>query len=419
MAFRYTYHDDPVIDENENSRFLTPKKILAGLALIAGIFLQTTFAANIGLSSNGSTEFGQGVQQTIFCGGSSAVVTVKPISKYVNSSGSGTYYIEAIDVSGIPSQCDGVDFTIQAFDSVTSTALPLVDASTANLVIYNNAGDFKAAVDGVTTSSSSGAFRATFTSPYANPNNVYRLAVQTGKHSPSCLTGDATTACLPASGIQYGTNGGGSTGYLTMSTGFSAGDTFTVEAWVKAANMAQENAVVLIGAGPNNYALTVRNTSASQWSVDMSGFARMNFDLPSGTMANNTWHYVVAVRDADGISMWVNGTRLNYVTGSCGSSCVTTGNGTKFNRSYTTASTQIGAWANNGWYSKGGIINYLRLSNVALYPSTQTSISGPGGVPTASASTKLLMTQAALSPARDSSSLNQTLTQTGTVTVAN
>ena len=419
MGYRYTYHDDPVVEEPESPQFLTRSKIFVGLAIAAGFFLQSTFAANIGISSNGATEFGQGVQQTIFCGGSSAVVTVKPISKYVNSSGSGTYYIEAIDVSGIPSQCDGVDFTIQAFESVTSTALPIIDASTTNLVIYNNAGDFKAAVDGVTTSSSSGAFRATFSSPYAIPNNVYRLTIQTGKHSPSCFTGDAITACLPTSGIQYGTNGGGTTGYLTMSTGFSAGDTFTVEAWVKAANMAQENAVVLVGAGPNNYALTVRNTSASQWSVDMSGFARMNFDLPSGTMANNTWHYVVAVRDADGISMWVNGTRLNYVTGSCGSSCVTTGNGTKFNRSYTATSTQIGAWANNGWYSKGGIINYLRLSNAALYPSTQSTITAPGGVPSSSASTKLLMIQASLSPARDSSPLNQTLTQTGTVAVAN
>jgi hypothetical protein len=419
VGFRYTYHDDPVIEEPEAPKYLSRSKIFVGLTIIAGFFLQTTLAANIGLSSNGATEFGQGVQQTIFCGGSSAVVTIKPISKFVNSSGAGTYYIEAIDVSGIPSQCNGVDFTIQAFDSSTSTALPLVNASTSDLVIYNDAGDFKPAVDGVTTTSTSGAFRATFTTPYAIPNTVYRFAVQTGKHSPSCFTGDAATACTPTSGIQYGTNGGSPTGYLTMSTGFSAGDTFTVEAWVKAANMTQENAVVILGAGPNTYALSVRNISASQWSVDMSGYARMNFDLPSGTTANNTWHFVVVVRDTDGISMWVNGTRLNYVTGSCGSSCVTTGSGTKFNRSYTTASTQIGAWANNNWYSKGGIMNYLRLSNVALFPSTQASITGQAGVPSSSASTKLLMVQASISPARDSSSLNQSLTQTGTVAVTN
>jgi hypothetical protein len=419
VSYRYTYHDDPLPEIEESTRSISKPKIFLGLIAIAGIFFQTTLAANISLTSNGATEFGQGVQQTIFCGGNSTVVTIKPSSAYSNSQGSGTYYVDAIDVSGIPAECDGVDFTIQAFDSATSTALPLVNSVTRDLVIYNNAGTFKAAVEGVTTSSSSGSFRATMLAPFAIPNNIYRFAIQTSKHSPSCWTGDATSSCTPSSGIKYGSDGGSPTGYLTMSTGFSAGDTFTVEAWVKAANMAQENTVVIIGAGANNYALTVRNTSASQWSVDMSGFARMNFDLPSGTMANNTWHHVVAVRDADGISMWVNGTRLNYATGSCGASCVTTGNGTKFNRSYTTASTQIGAWSNNSWFSKGGVINYLRLSNVALYPSTQSSITVPTGVPTSSASTKLLMTQASISPPRDYSGLAQTLTPTGTVAVTN
>lgn len=419
MGHRYTYHDDPIVEEPESTSIFSPTKLFITLALIAGFFLQTTLAANIGLSSNGATEFGQGVQQTIFCGGNSAVVTMSPMVKFENSSGTGTNYIEAVDVSGIPSECDGVDFTIQAFDSATSIALPLVNSTTRDLVIYNNAGVFKPAVEGVTTTYSTGTFRAKFLTPTVISNNVYRLAIQTSKHSPSCWTGDAASACTPSSGIKFGSDGGSPIGYLTMSTGFSAGDTFTVEAWVKSSNMAQENAVVLIGAGANTYALTVRNTSASQWSVDMSGYARMNFDLPSGTMANNTWHYVVAVRDANGISMWVNGTKLNFLTASCGVSCVSTGSGYSFNRSFTTASTQVGAWPNNSWNSRGGVINYLRLSSAALYPSNQSSITIPTGVPASSASTKLLMTQGSISPARDYSSLSQTLTQTGTLAVVN
>lgn len=419
MSYRFTYHDDPLPEIEESTRSVSKPKILLGLIAIAGIFFQSTLAANISLTSSGATEFGQGIQQTIFCGGNSTVVTIKPTSSYVNAQGSGTYYVDTIDVSGIPAECDGVDFTIQAFDSATSTAIPLVNAVTRDLVIYNNAGTFKAAVEGVTTTSSSGSFRATMLAPYAIPNNIYRFAVQTSKHAPSCWTGDATTSCTPSSGIKYGSDGGTPIGYLTMSTGFSAGDTFTVEAWVKAANMSQENAVVIIGAGANTYALTVRNTSASQWSVDMSGYARMNFDLPAGTMANNTWHHVVAVRDTNGISMWVNGTKLNFLTASCGVFCISTGSGYSFNRSFTTASTQVGAWPNNNWNSKGGVINYLRLSSAALYPTTQSSISIPTGVPTSSASTKLLMTQGSISPARDYSGLSQTLTQTGTVAVSN
>lgn len=419
MGYRYAYHDDPIEEVPEPRSSFGKGKFLLAAAVVAGFFFQTTLAANIGLTSNGSTEFGQGVQQTIFCGGNSAVVTISPSLSYVNATGAGTSYVSAVDVSGIPAECDGVDFTLQAYDSSTTTALPLVNASISNLVIYNNAGNFKPAVEGVTTIYTSDSFRAKFITPTAISNNIYRFALQTSKHSPSCWTGDSTSTCAPTSGIQYGSTGGTPIGYLTMSPGFSAGDTFTVEAWVKSSNMAQENAVVLVGAGTSTYALTVRNTSASQWSIDMSGFARMNFDLPSGTMANNTWHYVVAVRDANGISMWVNGTKLNFLTSSCGASCTTVGSGYSFNRSFTTASTQVGAWPNNSWNSRGGIINYLRLSNAALYSSTQSSIAIPTSVPVSTGSTKLLLTQTGISPVRDYSSSPQTLTTTGQIAVAN
>ena len=419
MTYRYDYHDDPVLEESKARPRISKGKLLVVLAIAAGFFFQSTFAANIGLTSNGSTEFGQGVQQTIFCGGSSAVITVKPTSTFTNAQGAGAYYMSSIQVSGIPSECAGVDFTLQAFDSASSTALPIINSLTRDLVVYNNSGTFQSAVEGVNITSGSGTFTAAFLTPYALSNSVFRIAAQTSKHAPSCWTGDATTTCTPTSGIQYGTTGGSPTGYLTMSTGFAAGDSFTVEAWVKAANMSQENAVVILGAGAANYALTVRNTSASQWSVDMSGFARMYFDLPSGTMTNNTWYHVVAGKDSNGINMWVNGTKLNYVTGSCGANCVSAGTGLTFNRSYTGTSTQIGAWANNGWYSAGGVINYLRLSSVALYAGSQSSFTVPAGVPSATGTTKLLMTQAFIAPARDYSSLNQTLTQTGAVAVTN
>lgn len=419
MSNYYFYHDDPIDEPIQKPRKRSRLASVLLLILGAGFLVQTTLAANISLTSNGSTEFGQGVQQTIYCGGSSSVVTIKPSSTFVNAQNAGNYYVNSVQVSGISSSCAGVDFTLEAFDTSTSTSTPLISAGVPDLIVYDNAGTFQAAVAGVDVTSGSGTFTANFLSPYALSHSIYRFTLQTSSHASSCWTGDYTSTCAPVGGIQFGNTAGSQTGYLTMSTGFSAGDTFTVEAWVKATNMANENAVVILGAGANNYALTVRNTNASQWSVDMSGWARMNFNLPSGTMANDTWHYVVVAKDSNGIAMWVNGTKLNYISASCGANCVAVGSGYTFNRSYTAASTQIGAWANNSWFSRGGVINYLRLSNVALYPTTQSNISLPTSVPTSSGSTKLLLRQAAISPVVDYSSIGQTFTNVGLVSIAN
>jgi hypothetical protein len=61
-------------------------------------------------------------------------------------------------------------------------------------------------------------------------------------------------------------------------------------------------------------------------------------------------------------------------------------------------------------------MNYLRLSTSAIWPSTQSTITVPSAPPTAIASTKLLLTSTSTSPFVGSSSLNQTLTRTGTIT---
>jgi hypothetical protein len=53
--------------------------------LVAVLGLGSTFASNITLNSSAGTEFGQGVTQTVFCGGDSADVIVTPISSYNNT----------------------------------------------------------------------------------------------------------------------------------------------------------------------------------------------------------------------------------------------------------------------------------------------------------------------------------------------
>ncbi len=61
-------------------------KLWIGAGLVAAVVgIGSTLASNITLNSGNTTEFGQGVAQTIFCGGSSADVMVTPISSYVNS----------------------------------------------------------------------------------------------------------------------------------------------------------------------------------------------------------------------------------------------------------------------------------------------------------------------------------------------
>ena len=61
-------------------------KIWMGVGLLAAVLgFGSTFAANITLNSpEGSTEFGQGVTQTVYCGEGESSVTVSPASVYVN-----------------------------------------------------------------------------------------------------------------------------------------------------------------------------------------------------------------------------------------------------------------------------------------------------------------------------------------------
>lgn len=61
-------------------------KIWMGVGLLVAVLgIGSTFAANISLNSpGGTTEFGQGVSQTVYCGGSESVV-ITPISTYSNT----------------------------------------------------------------------------------------------------------------------------------------------------------------------------------------------------------------------------------------------------------------------------------------------------------------------------------------------
>ena len=72
--------------KGSSSRMKRGVKLWIGAGLVAAVVgIGSTLASNITLNSGNTTEFGQGVAQTIYCGGSSADVMVTPISSYVNS----------------------------------------------------------------------------------------------------------------------------------------------------------------------------------------------------------------------------------------------------------------------------------------------------------------------------------------------
>lgn len=422
------YFDDPEYSDKPNSRKTTV--VLASiLTFFVGslFYFQTTFAGNISINANRAVEFGQGSTLALACSGST-VIKVTPTATFTNTSGAGTYFLSGISISNIPISCYGEQFTIQVYPDSTNTAATLFTGTNA-LTIANSDGTFVmdssnytyASLNSASTTCTAGGScneaTVVFLSPSVPVTTMSKIVITSSTASPSLLA----MAGIPTSGLQYGTIGGSPSGWLTMSTGFTAGSTWTVDGWVKSSNMNAENAIVMVGQGTNNAcnALTLRSLSNNSWSIDLSCIDRINFTMPSGTMANNTWHHIAAVGDANGFSIWVNGTALTK-TGCSGSAanCTNTGSGIRFTNSFTTASTQIGAWSGNGWNSQGGIMNYLRLSTSAIWASTQSSITVPSAPPSAIASTKLLMTSTSTSPFIDSSSLNQTLTKTGAVVAA-
>jgi hypothetical protein len=184
------YHDDPI--EEPVVKRAKPKGIFASvlLLLVGGLYLNTTFAANINIGTGGRVEFGQGVAMTVACAGSTAL-TVTPNSSFVNASGAGAFYFTSVTVSGIPSSCNGVDFQLSVYDSVTSTALPIFGTNKTVASVWNNGGYYQGGKGwlGSPITSGSGTFTVNFTTPVALASTVEKLTLESTTH----LAGDCIT----------------------------------------------------------------------------------------------------------------------------------------------------------------------------------------------------------------------------------
>lgn len=111
-------------------------KVWMGVGLIVAVLgLGSTFASTITINPAGNTEFGQGVEKTVYCGGSSGSLTVTPTSSYKNSSSDstlGNFYLSSIKVTDIPSECDGVNFVFSLYDSTEGSTTPITIATASS-----------------------------------------------------------------------------------------------------------------------------------------------------------------------------------------------------------------------------------------------------------------------------------------------
>lgn len=187
------------------------------LVLGAGYFLQTTLAANISISSGASVEFGQGIQVTAACSGSTPL-TMTPQAGFTNVSAAGSYKFNSLKLSGIPIGCIGSDFTFRAFDTSTSTALPIFNSTSTKAVVHYSANGFIRGVGGtgITVQSGSGEFTINFSTPVALSGSVYRLTLETGSHTDFTCLSEGNCELL-------GAGPGGGTIFYYSATPFTCG----------------------------------------------------------------------------------------------------------------------------------------------------------------------------------------------------
>jgi hypothetical protein len=128
-------------------------KVWMGIGLVIAVLgVGSTLASTITINDGTRTEFGQGVQKTVYCGGNKSI-TVTPVSKYINNpepiysqssesedtntsteSLPGSFYLSGIKVSEIPSDCSGVDFVISVYDQYSLDPIKIVELGGESLI---------------------------------------------------------------------------------------------------------------------------------------------------------------------------------------------------------------------------------------------------------------------------------------------
>lgn len=186
-----SYHDDPedAISATESSVASPIKRVLFAFSFLAILLLGQTFAANINLSSNSRTEFGQGIQVLAACTGNNPLI-LNPSVDFANQQRAGEYYLKSVRVNGVTPECSGLDFTIEVFGE-TGGALATHSINATSSVAYFDGSTFvKGPGAGYTVSGNASDFTITFTNPVALSSSVRTFTVQSGEHTVlTCLNG--------------------------------------------------------------------------------------------------------------------------------------------------------------------------------------------------------------------------------------
>jgi hypothetical protein len=192
-------------------------KIWMGVGLLAAVLgFGSTFAANISLNNgNSPTEFGQGVQRTVYCGDTASTLTLKPVSTFKSSTNS--FAVAGISVSGIPAACKSLNFVISVYkdgsdtrqtiaskdsSSLTTPTVYWTDTSTATNVIdsSNRTRDNGCqAKKSSTTTILGGALLSLSTTSYSDPCKVAYLSSVTPSSRTTGSSAGAFTLTVSSS----------------------------------------------------------------------------------------------------------------------------------------------------------------------------------------------------------------------------
>lgn len=407
--YRDDYYHDDIIEQT--SDLPSPLKLSNLTKILLAVLLftfGTTYAANIGLSTSERTEFGQGIQLATAC---DSEITFTP--KVTFSSSQNSHLLTGFKLSGIDGGCEDVIFRIRAFDSVTSSALPLysyngTSYSEVNLLYASNAsqpGD--GGIQSTDITSGSDSVEVTLNGTSGSPA---RIALST---STSAVRFTVESSRAPAGPVLPSTFGG-SLIFTTVRSGpwptldyqgnefvFGTGD-FTVELWANYPGVTTANPMgssTFYDAGgevnnPGGFAFWIEN---SQLKIRVNGIN--DFGVPWNSAWTDNWVHLAAVRQSGVIKIYVNGQAQNL------SPAPNSNMAANIDRN----APRVGALAYDNWSDYGlfGKITNLRVVNGrAVYTSNFTKPTAP--LTPVSGTVLLLRADDSNSPILDSSSYAHT-----------
>jgi hypothetical protein len=364
-------------------------KAIALVAIVTAILkVSGTFAANININAGQAVQFGQGMTALTACSGSNSL-TLSPGNTF--NSGSNAFNFSSLTVSGIPSSCDGSQFTISAYANTGNTPLAIYDTTATKIVINDTAGIYSVATgySGISVSSASSggttSFTATFAAPVALGKDIYKFSIES---SPKPASNNGSIYIDASSAIAY-----------TNVPAFGAG-AYTVEMWINLPSAPSGNS--LIFAGSSSLGMYVQS-NLSSFHIDMWGPGTGDHAFTFATpMSTNAWHHLVVVRNSSQLTQMF----LDGVASSSGTYTDSNNYPAGMNSAFTTgAGSKIAGYLTN-----------FRVTNTSVYSPSASSITVPTSPLTAIAGTQLLLSTTKSSPWADSSSNNSVVDHTGVTT---